>query len=375
MLVTRNFPPLVGGMENVNYRLLKALSECAPALLCGPQGASAYAADADEVRETAIKPLPRFLILTLLRCLALARKFRPCLVMGGSGLVAPIVWMAARLAGARSALYLHGLDIVAPSRIYQTLWLPFIRSAEIVFVNSQHTAGLARARGVKSDRIHLLHPGTEIAELNPLRANAFRTREDLGERLVLLSVGRLTQRKGLTEFVGMSLPRIVAAYPDCVLLVIGDEAVDALHSRGGSQKDRIVEAARMAGVESNLRFFGRCDGPTLDAAYEAASFHVFPVMELPGDVEGFGMVALESAAHGLQTVAFAVGGVPDAVRDGVTGRLVSPGDYNEFARVVIDLAKVGSNPATIGACRDFASDKSWAKFGQRLKSVLQLSPP
>ena len=41
-------------------------------------------------------------------------------------------------------------------------------------------------------------------------------------------------------------------------------------------------------------------------------------------VEGFGLVYLEAAAHGLPVVAHAVGGVPEAVVDGVTGLLVPP---------------------------------------------------
>ena len=52
----------------------------------------------------------------------------------------------------------------------------------------------------------------------------------------------------------------------------------------------------------------RVDDQRLSDAYFAADVMVFPVLDLPGDVEGFGMVAVEAAAHGLPTVAFAVGG-------------------------------------------------------------------
>jgi len=143
-----------------------------------------------------------------------------------------------------------------------------------------------------------------------------------------------------------------------------------LHTRTGSERERILAAARDAGVEKNLRFLGRCDEATLGAAYQAANLHVFPVLELPGDVEGFGMVALESAAYGLPTVAFAVGGVSDAVREGRTGTLVASGDYGRLGEAVIrQLAQTRDGLAT-AICRDFAAGKAWPVFGERLRKLL-----
>jgi len=200
-----------------------------------------------------------------------------------------------------------------------------------------------------------------------------RERFDFGQRRLLLSVGRLTQRKGLVEFITKALPAILSRYPDALLVIIGDEAVDALHGRAGSERERILVAARMAGTEQSLRFLGRCDEATLGAAYQAADVHIFPVIELPDDVEGFGMVALESAAHGLPTVAFAVGGVPDAVQDGHTGTLVEPGNYVALHTAVVrQLAQVRDG-ASITACRAFAADKAWPLFGERLCGLLSES--
>src|SRR3546814_16851853 len=66
----------------------------------------------------------------------------------------------------------------------------------------------------------------------------------------------------------------------------------------------------------------------LSVVYKAASAHIFPVREIPGDPEGFGMVAVEAAAHGVPTIAFATGGIVDAVAEGdrksvVEGKSVS----------------------------------------------------
>lgn len=370
LLVTRNFPPLLGGMEKVNQHLLAALRPAWRTALCGPVGCAEYAPPGTEVKQSRVKPLPAFLVASLWNAVCLAWRRKPGWVIAGSGLTAPIAWLAARCAGGKAAIYLHGLDIVAPSRVYQWLWLPFIRRCDLVIVNSTNTARLAQGRGVRSDKMHVLHPGTDLPELDASAANDFRERHGFGQRPLLLSVGRLTQRKGLAEFVAKALPTIVSQHREALLVVIGDEASDALHTRTGSERERILAAARDAGVGRSLRFLGRCDEATLGAAYQAADLHIFPVLELPGDVEGFGMVALESAAHGLPTVAFAVGGVSDAVQDGRTGTLIETGDYGSLSEAVIRQLAQTRDGSTTDVCRDFAAGKAWPVFGERLRKLL-----
>jgi phosphatidylinositol alpha-1,6-mannosyltransferase len=369
LLVTRNFPPLVGGMERLNQHLLIELARGWRMSLCGPNGCADSATQASAVAESPLKPLPRFLLGSAWRAWRLARRERPQWVIAGSGLAAPMSWLAARNSGARLAVYLHGLDVIAPSLIYQRCWLPFIRACDLVLVNSENTGRLAREHGVVAGKISILHPGTEIPDLDPGAGPAFRMKLGIGQRPLLLSVGRFTRRKGLAEFVQYALPDIVARHPEVLLVVIGEEANDALHGACGSERERIQNAAREAGVEGNLRFLGRCDEAALHAAYQAADCHVFPVLDLPGDVEGLGMVAVESAAHGLQTVAFAVGGVPDAVAEGINGHLVRPGDYAAFAQSVLAIVAAPANEEHRLACRRFAEGKSWARFGERLRSI------
>ena len=84
------------------------------------------------------------------------------------------------------------------------------------------------------------------------------------------------------------------------------------------------------------------------------------------------MVAIEAASHGLPTVAFATGGVVDAVSDGRSGRLVASGNYDLFAQAVIELlAREGE---WAHACRDFAGRFAWPEFGRRLMQQLVSDP-
>jgi len=372
MLVTRNFPPLLGGMERLNTYLLDSLKRVWRVSMCGPEGAAHYAVAADDIREIKVSPLATFLVKSLWHAGRMAIRRRPQWIIAGSGLMAPIVWLSSRCSGARAAVYLHGLDVVAPSVIYRWLWLPFIRRCDVVIVNSRATMALALDKGVPSARMTVINPGTGIPALNPRDAAQFRIAHGLGDAPLMLSVGRLTQRKGLAEFVTSALPGILKVRPDALLLVIGDEARDALHGGGGGEKEKILCVARAAGVAGSIRFLGRCDEDVLQAAYQASDVHVFPVLNLPGDVEGFGMVALEAAAHGLPSVAFDVGGVSDAIRPAETGSLVMQGDYPEFgAQVLRYTGQPELRESMKEACLAFARSKAWPVFTRNVLMALE----
>lgn len=370
LLVTRNLPPLRGGMERLCLHIALSLSNGGYNLsVIGPEGCAAHLPAPVRVREIPYRPLVRFFIAAS-RAVCVAARRGPVVVIAGSGLTAPFAWFAARSTNARFVVYLHGLDIIARSALYQFFWLPFIRRADLILVNSDSTGRLAQMRGIQKNRIEVLHPGTEVPGPDAEARRLFREEHGLGERPVLLSVGRLTPRKGLAEFIKLALPAILAQHPDAVFLVIGADADDAARPASESQLERIFRAANEAGVSAALRVLPPCDDAMLTSAYRAADAHVFPVLDLPGDVEGFGMVAIEAAAHGVPTVGFRVGGVPDAIVEGVSGSLIEPHDYGGFAVQVSHWVGQGGRPMLQARCVAAATGYGWPRFGERLHSLL-----
>ena len=335
LLITRNFPPLLGGMEKLNLRMLEGLSATHRTVLIGPAGSAAHAPAGCTVFQSPALALPVFLAYAALMSFYAALRFRPNVSLAGSGLTAPFAWLCARLSGARAVVYVHGLDLIADSRIYRALWLPFIRRCDAVVANSGNTRRLAESAGVSPERITVVHPGTDIPEMDTAKADGFRARFGFGDAPLLLSVGRITERKGLLPFLRNAWPAVLERYPDAKLAVIGTEPQQALRKDRRSTLADIRAHLSAAGLDASVRFLGRVDDATLTAAYQAADVHVFPVLDSEDDVEGFGMVAIEAAANGLPTVAFDAGGVVDAVIEGETGILVPSGDYSRLADAII----------------------------------------
>jgi glycosyltransferase involved in cell wall biosynthesis len=73
------------------------------------------------------------------------------------------------------------------------------------------------------------------------------------------------------------------------------------------------------------------------------------VFVLPSRIEGFGLVYIEAAMHGVPSVGCAVGGVPEAIADGVTGLLVPPGDVDALRDAIVNLRTHPEWRARLGA--------------------------
>ena len=371
--ITRNLPPLVGGMERLNWHIADELSRHAQVQLIGPSGSAVQRPAAVPVTEVPLRPLPRFLLASARQAVVVARQFKPHVVLAGSGLTAPAAWLAARASGARAYVYLHGLDAAVQHPAYRAVWHPAIRCMDGVIANSQPTAELARNLGVAAEKIRIVHPGVTLPAA-PQSASAlqdFRQRHQLGDRRLLLSVGRLTTRKGLREFVQQALPAIVQAAPDTLLVVVGDAPADSLHASVQTRAS-IQAVADAAGIGQHLRFLGVITDPQeLACAYESATLHIFPVRHLPGDPEGFGMVAIEAAAHSLPTVAFATGGIVDAVAEGQSGHLVAPNDYPALAQAALHVLADGPG-AWQTRTNTFAAQFAWPTLGKKILEALSV---
>ena len=146
---------------------------------------------------------------------------------------------------------------------------------------------------------------------------------------MVVCVSRLVPRKGQDTLI-QAMPRILAAVPDAVLLIVGG---------GPYEKDLRQLAARDRASRDSVRFTGACPWAELPAHYGAGDVFAMPCRTRRGglDVEGLGIVYLEASATGLPVVAGDSGGAPDAVLDGETGWVVRGGSPRSAADRIIAL--------------------------------------
>ena len=370
LIVTRNLPPLIGGMERLNWHIADELSKNHKIIVISHSKAKFEAPPDTSFYGVRLNPLPLFLLLAFMTTFWVCLRQRPDILFAGSGLTAPIATFWAKFFRKKSIVYIHGLDIGTNNKLYNLLWIPFIRSSDQIIANSSPTYDICLKKRVNEKNLSIIHPGVSFPPQprNEQLIQQLKNQYDLQDKKILISVGRLTERKGLNEFIDLSFSKIVKAIPNTVLVVIGDTPNQSLNKNLQS-KELILSTVKKHNVNNNIIFTGNIsDDDVLSSFYYLADLHIFPVKHIPEDPEGFGMVAIEAAAHGTPTVAFATGGIVDAVAQGVSGYLVEKNNYSQLSKQVITLL---ATPLPKENIQDFARQFEWSRFGQGIVQQME----
>ncbi|MEL6167666.1 MAG: glycosyltransferase [Pseudomonadota bacterium] len=214
------------------------------------------------------------------------------------------------------AISAHGTDVAfarrsgwAPWAYRQYMWLGgrLLRGARVI-ANSEATAEAARELGFAT--VSVVPLATDMVRQDPTPGTG-----------PLLFPGRVARGKGLRWFVETVLP----ALPENLRLQV---AGTVWHSDE-------AEALRHPKVEH----LGRLDAADLARAYASALAVIVPKITVPGgEMEGFGLVAVEAAAAGGVVIASDHSGLKDAVLDGETGFKVPPGEPDPWIEKIAEIA-------------------------------------
>lgn len=223
---------------------------------------------------------------------------------------------AARHAGV-PAVVSRRVDNHEPARLAQLRYRPYRKIIAI----SEAIAEVLRADGVAAERITVIRSAVDAARFaGPPDTRRFdELLGDTAGKRFIFCVAQLIPRKG-HRFLLEAMVKLSTRYPDLRLLLYG---------RGPGEME-LRSLAKQLDLRDRVRFAGfRND---LDRYLGCAELLVHPATE-----EGLGVAALKAAAAGVPVVAFAAGGLREAVADGETGLLVPPGDVDALTAAIARL--------------------------------------
>jgi glycosyltransferase involved in cell wall biosynthesis len=258
-------------------------------------------------------------------------------------------------------LTFHGSEILKFHRnpVTRKLGRRLITRATRISTLTNYTQNLLCSRFPEARGKSFLTPGALRSDFAvvPQRVS------DTHQKIVVLTVGRLHPRKGHLATL-QALQALTPRFRQQIEYWIV----------GGQSKGQYEQRLREAVAQSDLpvRFFGTIPDAELDAIYDRADIFAMTSVDYRQSVEGFGLVYLEAAAHGLPVVAHNVGGVAEAVVDGVTGLVVPPNRPAQltaaFETLIVDpllRERLGQ------AGRDWALRNNWQHSANLLFNAAQ----
>ena len=339
LLLSTEFPPGPGGIGTHAHELAAGLAACGwrPAVLTSQD----YASDEDIARFNASQSFPvvRFRRIGASPLEALyrervlrrwIRRHHPAfLIASGSR----AVLLAAGRTSGRDVPWIavaHGTEFGRRSGWEARAIRWAFRQATAVVCVSDFTRLRMRNAGVEPPRTFVIPNGADpgrFVRLPEEDSQALRKSLGLDGARILITVGHVTERKG-QDIVVRALPAILASEPRAQYLVVG-LPTDA---------ERIEGLARSLGVADRVHLLGRVDPQRLVGLLNAADVFVMTSRQTSdGDLEGFGIAAVEAALCGRPSVVAGGSGLAEAVCDGETGLVVPPEDVEATARAVLSL--------------------------------------
>jgi len=290
------------------------------------------------------KDVPLYL-RALARAARLIREHRINVICIGELVSGTMLGIALRkMFGCKLIVYVHGEEIttVGSGRMYGNRRKKYLHAADkVVAVSSFTCDALTGQMDLPPDRITLIPNGVDTVRFTPGEPDAaLIARHGLTGKKIILTVGRLVERKGIDMTV--EAMRLIAARRDDIhYLVVGD----------GELRPRLEQKIAEYGLETHVTLVGKVDDDALLRYLRSSDLFVMPNRTMPdGDTEGFGLVFREANACHKPVIGGRAGGAVEAVHDGKSGLLV---DGYQPAEIAAAIERILSDPQLAHSLADY----------------------
>ena len=325
--------------------------------------------------------VPLFLMQTALKLRRIAKERSVDAVLFSSMVTASLTAITKKKlhgAGIKTAAIVHGQDVTIPFAPYQQFVPRVFNSIDAILPVSRATGEQCIERGLPPEKMHIVPNGVNLERFAPLKDRSKMRNELLDKMgaghpplpkntLLLCSVGRQVKRKGFTWFIENVLPQL-------------PENIHYWLAGDGPETELIRQTAQQAGVSNRIRLLGRISDEELALLYRGADLFMMPNIPVPGTMEGFGVVLLESGLNGMPAIAARLEGIQDVIKEGENGHFVESGDTEGFKEAILqyyhdrDALKNVSLRATTYTRDTFSWQAVARSYVRVLKSICHYKP-
>ncbi|MGK2848852.1 MAG: glycosyltransferase family 4 protein [Minisyncoccota bacterium] len=313
LFISRAYPPVTGGIENQNYALSLWLKRVQPTdTIANHHGKKAL-----------------FWFLPFVTLVTLWKARRYDVILLGDGVLAIVGWIIKLFFPKKTVVsVIHGLDILYKNPFYQLWWVGhFLPALDGLIAVSEETRQSAIAKHIPADNITVVHNGIDTDSVQGRYTRdqlADFLHENLSDKFVLLTSGRLAKRKGAEWFIRFVLPHL----PEKILYVLAGD---------GPEKKQIENAIRETALQNRVYLLGKVSDTERNLLLNTIDVFVQPNIKVPHDMEGFGIAVIEASACGRPVIASDLEGLRDAIRHKENGLLVESGNPESFIQEIIRL--------------------------------------
>lgn len=325
VLLTSEFPPQPGGIGNHAYHLANGLQANGyeVKLICDVRSGNGQEERGfDRALSFEVIRIPRRKIILfsyLDRIFTAYSLTKKCDLVISSGKFS--LWLGAFLKfffNRKFIAVIHGTEISLPNKILRKITNGSLKRFDKVIAVSKYTASLVSHLNLK--QVFVIPNGFKM--------DIPTTLPPKGEPLpALITVGNVTERKGQHNVIN-AMPTLLRKFPDLKYHIVGIP----------TDQPKLEKLALSLAVQSSVVFYGKVsEDLKIELLKQADIFVMLSESTKKGDVEGFGIAILEANALGVPAIGAQDCGIEDAIKDGISGKLINNKDAKQFASALEEI--------------------------------------
>ena len=359
LVSTRNFPPELGGMQNLMEGLSNALLSHGPVKVFADnlEDADKY----DQNSKLNIERISGFKIFRKYRKANLVKDFikqnqiRACFFDHWKSIENIDI---ETLRKTKSFCLIHSKEINHPvGSLLNKRVLKALNKADFVIANSKFTKELAFKLGVKKATV--INPGCNYPINITKEAKEFAINVYKNSSPKLITISRLDGRKSHQNIL-MTIKNLLPKFPNLKYVSIGD----------GDEKNNLEKIKKELNLENHVELIFKTSEQQKVAMLEQSDIFIMPSVIYKKSVEGFGITYIEAASYGKPSIGGIYGGESDAIKSGKTGFLCNGNDLNSIYETLLKML-VEEKYKELGLnALQFSKEFSWEKIIKKYLSLI-----
>jgi len=357
LIITRAFPPELGGMQSLMWGLTKEMSKNFMIKVFADYHENHK--EFDNKENFSIERVGGIKFLRKIRKAQLINEFIKENKI--QGIIADH-WKSLELIKTDKKKYclIHGKEINHPkgSSLNKRL-IKVLNNVEKVIANSEYTKNLAINNGVNRDKVIVINPGVGIVE--ELNKKSLEKVESLLKIKTprLITVSRFDKRKN-HEKVIMALRNLRQQYPDIVYICIGY----------GDEEENLKKLVQELDLGSQVMFFKDISNDLKNALIAKSNIFVMPSIIHKTSVEGFGIAYVEAAQYGIPSLGGKDGGASDAISHDKTGLICDGNNLDDIYSSLNSMIENKKYHVFGKNAKEYVSKFQWDKILDEYKKIL-----
>ena len=358
LIITRNFPPEVGGMQNLMWGLTNSLSKLNMVKVFADYHENHI--KFDKKVSFSIERVKGPKILRKYRKSFLINDFIKqntkinCLIADHWKSLENINTNKKKICLIHSKEINHKKGSWLNKRVLNVL-----NNIEYVVANSNFTKNLAIDLGVLSEKIIVINPGIDPVYKVP--QDLMKKAEDIfgAKKNRLITVSRFDKRKN-HEKVIMALRNLKEIYPDIIYLCIGY----------GDEEENIKKLVEQLNLGNQVIFLKNISNDLKNALVASSNIFIMPSIIDKKSVEGFGIAFVEAAQFGVPSIGGKDGGASDAIVHERTGLICDGNSLEDISASVDTLLKDRKYKEYGKLAKENSKNFYWDKIIENYKRIL-----